>query len=185
MREKSRPEYDPNALADFETFNKVKRNATHTATNVIAMSPDGVVIGLKASGLTIKNHPFMGGLITLGIASAFFVVPWFFGSLFVAAFAPARLSETASIPEKAGNATGRLINGVATVGWSAAKPAVGTVLTNYYAGQQNQNQPANNFTPSQTTPGVVQISTFGSPSQTPQQGELTEEQQRAIENFMK
>lgn len=179
----ARPNYDPNALVDFQQYQKVKKDATHTAIHVIAMSPEGVIDGTKATALTVVKHPFTGTVFVIGLLTLPTVVVGFLIAAIAGAFAPAKIAETAPVEQRLGNAIGRATNAVTSVGWTVTKPAVGSLLVNYYGGQDTSGN-ASLATPSQNIPGVVQVSTLGSISQSPNP-QLTEEQQKAIENFLK
>lgn len=177
-----RPKYDPNALVDFQHYQQVKEDATHTAIHVLAMSPDGVIDASKATALTVRNHPFKGSVFLVGLITLPLILFGFLWSLIVGAFAPARIAETAPVPQRMGNAVGRFTHGVATASWTVAKPGLGTAFAGYYAGQSASVN--GQSTPAQTLPGVVQVSSFSSSSESLNTG-LSEEQQRAIEGFLK
>lgn len=180
--ENVRPKYDPNALIDFQHYQQVKKDATHTAIHVLAMSPDGVIDASKATALTVRTHPFKGSVFLVGLITLPILAFWFIWSLIVGAFAPAQIAETAPLPQRAGNAVGRFTNAVATASWEVAKPGLGVAFASYYAGQ-SVSVPGQS-SPAQTPPGVVQVSTLGNASQSQNKG-LSEAQQRAIENFLK
>lgn len=178
-----RPKYDPNALVDFQHYQQVKKDATHTAIHVLAMSPDGVIDATQATALTVWTHPFKGSVFLVGLITLPLIAFWFIWSLIVGAFAPARIAETAPVSQRMGNAVGRLTHGVATASWEVAKPGLGVAFASYYAGQSaNVNSQS---TPAQTLPGVVQVSSLGNATNQTQNTGLSEEQKRAIEGFLK
>lgn len=183
---KKKPNYSAfQKLEGLENYEAIQREATEAATDIIASTPFGSVYATKALGKTIKNHPWLGTMIAIGIPASAFIIAGFGWSALVAHFAPAEIASDAKIEHRLGNQVGRLTNAT----WNGIKQPLGATFVHYYQ-TQNGVSGAATQQPQQSQgsgiPGVIEVGNFGSTT-TPAQSQtsLSEEQQKAIESFLK
>lgn len=185
-QKKRKPNYNAiQKLEGLEDYEAIQREATDVATDIIASTPFGSVYAAKALGKTIKNHRLLGTMIAVGIPASVAILWGFSWSALVAHFAPAEIASDAKIEHRLGNQVGRLTNAT----WNGIKQPLGATFVHYY---QTQNGVSGSATqqPQQSQssgiPGVIEVGNFSStttPTQT--QTSLSEEQQKAIESFLK